>query len=111
MVRANLRFTGGHRHRHADIRPRPESSPRQDDRIRVFELADGRSVVATAEHVAQILADPEALIGFDATDTAAGVQSRIARFSDGPSHEQRAPLQSSDWANWGQPISTHGLAH
>ena len=55
----------------------------------ILELDDGRWVVATAEHVEQILADPEALIGFDGNDSAAGVQSRMARFTDGPSHEQR----------------------
>lgn len=60
----------------------------------VFELDDGRWVVATAEHVEQVLAESEALIGFDATDSAASVQSRMARFTDGPSHAQRRAVAS-----------------
>ncbi len=55
----------------------------------VFELDDGRWVAASAERVEQILADPEALIGFDTGDSGAAVQSRMARFTDGALHEQR----------------------
>jgi cytochrome P450 len=59
------------------------------------QLDDGRWIVATAENVERVLADARAVIGFGATDEAAAVQSRMARFTDGAGHASRREVANS----------------
>ena len=61
----------------------------------VHRLDDGRWIVARAENVEHVLADTNAVIGFGATDAAASVQSRMARFTDGPAHSDRREVATS----------------
>ena len=59
------------------------------------QLDDGRWIVARADDVERVLADTNAIIGFAANDAAATVQSRMARFTDGPAHAERRAVATA----------------
>ena len=61
----------------------------------VHQLDDGRWIVARAHDVEHVLGEVNAIIGFEAADPAATVQSRMARFTDGPAHARRREVATS----------------
>lgn len=61
----------------------------------VHRLDDGRWIVARADDVERVLADTDAVIGFATDDAAATVQSRMARFTDGPAHADRRAVATA----------------
>lgn len=61
----------------------------------VHQHDDGRWVVARADDVAALLADPTAVVGF----TGDRVQASMARFSDGADHDRRRALAEARLAD------------